>query len=68
VGCGCNSKWCHPAFICLFKAWGAREPHDCRDNPARRERAARHARRLREILREPAGGTGPGWLERELER
>jgi lipid-A-disaccharide synthase len=44
----------------------AREVRDCLDNPARCAQTARHARRLREILREPAGCTVADWLEREL--
>ncbi len=44
----------------------ARELRDCLDNPARRERTARYADRLRTILHEPAGGTVADWLEREL--
>jgi lipid-A-disaccharide synthase len=46
----------------------AREVRDCLDNPARLGQTARHAQRLREILREPAGGTVSDWLERELEK
>jgi lipid-A-disaccharide synthase len=44
----------------------AAELRDCLGNPARQHQTARHARRLREILRAPATGTAADWLDREL--
>jgi lipid-A-disaccharide synthase len=45
----------------------AEELTACVEDPARRERAASQAARLRELLTRPAGGTAADWLERHLD-
>jgi lipid-A-disaccharide synthase len=44
----------------------ARELHDCLENPARRERTAAQAARLRALLSQPAAGSAADWLRRQL--
>ena len=46
----------------------ARELHDCLENPARRERTAAQAARLRALLSQPAAGSAADWLRRHLAR
>ena len=46
----------------------ARELHDCLENPARRERTAAQAARLRALLSQPAAGSAAHWLRRHLAR
>lgn len=58
----------YPEFIQGAASPGnlAAELRACADDPARRERTAAQARRLREILRQPAAGTAADWLARRL--
>ncbi len=44
----------------------ARELADCLENPARRERTAAQAKRLRELLTQPTAGSVVTWMERHL--
>jgi lipid-A-disaccharide synthase len=44
----------------------AAQLRDCLENPARREKTAAHAARLRTLLAQPAGGTAADWLARQL--
>jgi lipid-A-disaccharide synthase len=44
----------------------ARELQDCLDNPARRERTAAQAARLRNLLAQPTAGSVVDWMTRQL--
>jgi lipid-A-disaccharide synthase len=44
----------------------ARELKDCLDNPARRERTAAQAARLRALLTQPTAGSVVAWMQRHL--
>lgn len=44
----------------------ARELKDCLENPARRERTAAHAARLRALLGQPTAGSAVDWMLRQL--
>ncbi|MDQ5979880.1 MAG: lipid-A-disaccharide synthase [Verrucomicrobiota bacterium] len=44
----------------------ARELKDCLENPARRERTAAQARKLRDLLSQPSNGSVVDWMERHL--
>ncbi|HEY8994754.1 MAG TPA: lipid-A-disaccharide synthase [Lacunisphaera sp.] len=44
----------------------AREIKDCLENPARRERTAAQAARLRALLSQPSNGSVVDWMERRL--
>ena len=58
----------YPEFIQGAASPGnlAAELRACADDPARRERTAAAAGRLRGILRQPAAGTAADWLARQL--
>lgn len=44
----------------------ARELKECLENPARRERTAAHAARLRALLGQPTAGSAVDWMTRQL--
>ena len=44
----------------------ARELKDCLENPARRERTAAQAARLRALLTQPTAGSVVAWMQRHL--
>lgn len=46
----------------------AAELEACVNDPGRRERTAVQARRLRELLAQPTGGTAADWMARQLDR
>lgn len=46
----------------------ARELQDCLENPARRERTAAHAAKLRALLGQPTAGSAAEWMGRQLGR